>query len=172
MGLFDRKKNSAENNENPPERKPNYTLRMIGGGYLVYLAWDFYQGYRTETLQDVSPTTALIGAAFFAISGIIIFAMNLRGDIISRRKDREAQEAMIARPDLKKAVYNDEDGFYSSSSSESKAFVKPEKTAAAEEPAENTAEAAESAADDSAVASEDYDDFYGTGKKEESTDEQ
>lgn len=58
-----------KNNASPPQS--SLMLRLLGGGYLVYLAWDLANGNWTEP-------KIVIPAAVFGLVGAVLLVMTLR----------------------------------------------------------------------------------------------
>ena len=56
--------------------KSTLIIRLIAGGYLVYLAYELLIGLRNNT-ADSAPMTVTVGAAvLFAICGLILVVIN------------------------------------------------------------------------------------------------
>ena len=71
-------------------KKASYTLRIVAGAYLIYLAYSLIKGYIVE--HEVSVGFMVVGIIFGAV-GLFFCVTGLQGQ---RQVDREEQEAQKA----------------------------------------------------------------------------
>lgn len=71
-------KNMANNKKKALLPKSSLIIRLIAGGYLIYLAYELFMGLGANTGEG-APIGVTIGAAIiFAISGLILVIINGR----------------------------------------------------------------------------------------------
>ncbi len=64
--------------ENNNRRVARNLLYMIGGGYLIYLAYRIFTGIRTEGVSQGVSFPLLVGAiVLFGLAGIVLIVMNV-----------------------------------------------------------------------------------------------
>lgn len=71
-------------------KKASYTLRIVAGAYLIYLAYSLIKGYIVE--HEVSVGFMVVGILFGAV-GLFFCVTGLQGQRQVDREEQEAQEA-------------------------------------------------------------------------------
>lgn len=74
-------------------KKASYTLRIVAGAYLIYLAYSLIKGYIVE--HEVSVGFMVVGILFGAV-GLFFCVTGLQGQRQVDREMREEQEAQDA----------------------------------------------------------------------------
>lgn len=74
-------------------KKASYTLRIVAGAYLIYLAYSLIKGYIVE--HEVSVGFMVVGILFGAV-GLFFCVTGLQGQRQVDRELREAQEVQEA----------------------------------------------------------------------------
>ena len=80
-----------KNNAKPPQT--SLILRLLGGGYLVYLAWDLAKDNLGLNLFTAAAVVfALVGGALFITSAVTLVRSDYFYDKPAEKQDAEDQE--------------------------------------------------------------------------------
>lgn len=81
----------TNNNAKPPQT--SLILRLLGGGYLVYLAWDLAKDNLGLNLFTAAAAVfALVGGALFITSAVTLVRSDYFYDKPAREQDKEETE--------------------------------------------------------------------------------